>query len=147
MRLVGRPDLIDEPWFRNHTGRLEHQDELDEAIGSWIGERDSAEVIRAFEEVSAAIAPVMSIADIVEDPQFLARESITTVEHPVLGPLRMQNVIPLMGETPGRIRSCGPDLGADNEEILSALGYEEAEREELARNGVIAAQEASSGRR
>lgn len=147
MRLVGRPDLIEQPWFRNHTGRLEHQDELDEAIGTWIAERSSAEVIRAFEEVSAAIAPVMSIADIVEDPQFLARESITTVEHPVLGPLKMQNVIPLMGETPGRIRSCGPELGADNDAILDALGYDEAEREELVRNGVIAAEEASSGRR
>jgi crotonobetainyl-CoA:carnitine CoA-transferase CaiB-like acyl-CoA transferase len=137
MRLVGREDILDEPWFANHTGRLEHVDELDEAIAAWIGERDSDEVIRAFEEVSAAIAPVLSIADIVEDPQYLARETVTTVEHPVLGPLKMQNVIPRMGETPGRIRSCGPELGADNDEILTSLGYDREELSELARLGVI----------
>ena len=40
MRLVGKPEMVDEPWFQNHAGRLEHQDELDEAIAAWIAERD-----------------------------------------------------------------------------------------------------------
>ena len=47
MRLVGRVDLVAEPWFADHTGRLEHQDELDAAIGAWIGERDTPDVIVA----------------------------------------------------------------------------------------------------
>jgi crotonobetainyl-CoA:carnitine CoA-transferase CaiB-like acyl-CoA transferase len=140
MRLVGREDILEEEWFRNHTGRLEHVDELDEAIAAWIAERDSDEVIRAFEEVSAAIAPVLSIAEIVDDPQYISRDTVTTVEHPVLGPLKMQNVIPVMGETPGRIRSCGPDLGEHNDEILTALGYDGDELAELDRLGVISSQ-------
>jgi crotonobetainyl-CoA:carnitine CoA-transferase CaiB-like acyl-CoA transferase len=139
MRLVGREDLVNEPWFSNHTGRLEHQDELDEPIAAWIAERDSAEVIRAFEEVHAAIAPVQSIADIFEDPQFKARETITTVEHPVLGPLKMQNVIPNLTTTPGEIRWCGPELGSSNREILQGeLGYSDEQLADLARRGVIA---------
>jgi crotonobetainyl-CoA:carnitine CoA-transferase CaiB-like acyl-CoA transferase len=139
MRLVGRPELVDEPWFADHEGRLQHQDELDEAIGAWIAERDSDEVVRAFEEQSAAIAPVLSIADIFEDPQFIARDTITTVEHPVLGPLKMQNVITRLGATPGQIRSCGPDLGAHNQEVLGGeLGFDQGELDELADSGVIA---------
>lgn len=139
MRLVGRADLIDQPWFANHSGRLEHQDELDEAIGTWIAEHDAAEVIEAFERQQAAIAPVLSIAEIAKDPQFIARETITTVKHPVLGELQMQNVIPLLQRTPGRIRHCGVELGAHNWEVLhDGLGYSEQQLLELAEAGVIA---------
>jgi crotonobetainyl-CoA:carnitine CoA-transferase CaiB-like acyl-CoA transferase len=140
MRLVGREDIVQEEWFRDHAGRLEHVDELDDAIAAWIGQRNSDEVIRAFEEVSAAIAPVLSIAEIMDDPQYIARDTVTTVEHPVLGPLKMQNVIPVMSETPGRIRSCGPELGEHNDEILTALGYDEDQLAELGRAGVISSQ-------
>jgi crotonobetainyl-CoA:carnitine CoA-transferase CaiB-like acyl-CoA transferase len=67
MRIVGRPDLIDEPWFVDHTGRLEHADELDEAIQAWISGHTTEEVLAAFEEQEGAIAPIYSIAEIVED--------------------------------------------------------------------------------
>jgi crotonobetainyl-CoA:carnitine CoA-transferase CaiB-like acyl-CoA transferase len=140
LKLVGRPDLTEQPWFSDHTGRLEHQDELDAPIAAWIAERDAAEVIAAFEEVHAAIAPVLSIADIFEDPQFIARDTITTVEHPKLGPLKMQNVIPRLTQTPGEIRWVGPDLGSSNREVLGGeLGYTDAELAGLAARGVIAA--------
>ncbi|MBO0878264.1 MAG: CoA transferase, partial [Pseudonocardia sp.] len=35
MRLVGRPDLVDEPWFATGGGRAEHADELDAAVSGW----------------------------------------------------------------------------------------------------------------
>ena len=93
----------------DHAGRLEHQDELDEAIGAWIAERTADEVVEAFEEQEAAIAPVLSIADIFEDPQFLARETITTVEHPDLGPLQDAERDPPPRENPGQHPQLGPD--------------------------------------
>lgn len=139
MRLVGRPELIEEPWFADHDGRLAHQDELDEAIGAWVAARDSDEVIEAFEREHAAIAPVLSIADIVQDPQFIARETITTVEHPVLGELQMQNVIPRLDTTPGRIRHPGVELGAHNRDVVhDELGYSDEELGALVEAGVIA---------
>ena len=95
-----------------------------------------------FEEQEAAIAPVLSIADIFEEPQYLARETITTVEHPDLGPLKMQNVIPRLDKTPGSIRSVGPPLGAHNLEVLQGeLGYTDEQIEELRRSGVIVAED------
>lgn len=139
MRLVERPDLLDQPWFANHDGRLAHQDELDDAIATWIADRDTEEVLGAFEEQEAAIAPILSIADIVNDPQFIDRETITTVDHPVLGELQMQNVIPRLDTTPGRIRHCGVELGAHNRDVLhDELGYSDQELGELADAGVIA---------
>ena len=140
MRLVGRPELIEEPWFADHAGRLEHQDELDDAIAPGSPSATADEVVRAFEEAAAAIAPMLSIAEIFEDPQFIARETITTVEHPVLGPLKMQNVIPRLGETPGRIRGCGPDLGAQQPGGAAAASWALTEEQiaELADSGAIA---------
>ena len=101
MRLVGRSDMVAEPWFAAHAGRLEHQDELDAAIGSWIAERDAQEVVDQFAEAGAAIAPILDIAGIFEDPQFQARETITSVEHPVLGPVRRRRSSPLKDAGPG----------------------------------------------
>jgi len=138
MRIVSRDDLIDEPWFADHTGRVAHADELDEIIQNWIGERDSTEVLRAFADQDAAIAPIYSIEDIVSDAQYLARETITTVHHPKLGPIRMQNVIPHLTETPGRITHPGPDLGEHNHAIyVDELGLAPEYLEELKERGVI----------
>jgi crotonobetainyl-CoA:carnitine CoA-transferase CaiB-like acyl-CoA transferase len=138
MQIVGRPDLVDEPWFADHMGRIEHIDELDDIIQAWIGERTAEEVLEAFADGEAAIAPIYSIADIVEDPQYLARETIVRVPHPKLGSVLMQNVIPRLSDTPGRIRHPGPDVGAHNEEVYRGeLGLTAEELSELHDAGVV----------
>jgi crotonobetainyl-CoA:carnitine CoA-transferase CaiB-like acyl-CoA transferase len=136
---IGRPDLAERDWFGSHDGRLEHQDVLDDAISHWVGERDAAEALRVFEVHEAAAAQVYDIADFMDDPHVQHRETITTVDHPELGPLRMQNVVPRMGTTPGRIRHPGPALGAHNFEVLvDELGISEDELHELLQDGVMA---------
>lgn len=138
MRLVGREDLIEQPWFADHMGRAEHSDELDEIIGGWIAERSADEVLRAFADAEAAIAPIYTIADIVRDPQYLARETVTRVPHPVLGSVLMQNVIPRLMETPGRIDHAGPSLGEHNEQIyVDELKLSPDELAGLRESGVV----------
>jgi crotonobetainyl-CoA:carnitine CoA-transferase CaiB-like acyl-CoA transferase len=138
MRIVGREDIVSEPWFGDHIGRLEHVDELDEIIQEWIGRRTTEEVLERFAEAEAAIAPIYSIEDIVRDPQYLARETITRVPHPKLGSILMQNVIPRLSETPGRIDHAGPELGEHNEEIyLGELGLSRQELADLDEADVV----------
>jgi crotonobetainyl-CoA:carnitine CoA-transferase CaiB-like acyl-CoA transferase len=137
MRLVGRPELVEEPWFASGRGRAEHADELDGAVGSWVAQRTAAEVTAAFEEADAAVAPVYDVADVMGDPQYAALESITTVDDPDLGPLRMQNVLFRLSETPGEIRWSGPALGAHNEEVFGTLGIDAQRLSELRGDGVI----------
>jgi crotonobetainyl-CoA:carnitine CoA-transferase CaiB-like acyl-CoA transferase len=137
MRLVGRPEFIEEPWFQKGSERAKHADELDEAVGDWISERTTDEVVKAFEEANAAITPIYNIEDIMQDPQYQALASIITVEDPELGPIKMQNVLFRLSETPGEVKWSGPQLGEHNEEVYGELGIDEERLEELKAEGVV----------
>jgi crotonobetainyl-CoA:carnitine CoA-transferase CaiB-like acyl-CoA transferase len=137
MRLVGHPEVIDEPWFATGTQRAEHADELDAYVASWIGARDQAEVIAAFEAAQAAIAPIYDAADIVRDPQFAALDSIITVPDDELGSLKMQNVLFRMLGTPGRVRWSGRRLGQDTDAVLAELGLPTERISDLRARGVV----------
>jgi len=138
MRLVGRPDVVEEPWFGSGIERARHGDDLDGAVASWIGARGFDEVMRRFEEAGAAIAPIYDAVDVLEDPQYRALESIVTLDDEDLGPLRIQNVLFRMLETPGRVRFAGRRLGQDTRRILGErLGLTEERLSELAARGVI----------
>lgn len=137
MRLVGRPELIAEPWFATGRGRAEHADEIDDAVASWIAQRDAAEVIAAFGQAEAAVAPIYDASEILEDPQYKALRSITTVEDDELGPIKMQNVLFRLSGAPGRIRWPGPRLGQHNAEVYGELGVDPARMATLRRKGVV----------
>ena len=112
LRLVGRPDLVDQPWFASGRTRAEHADELDAAVGSWITARTRAEVVSEFERAEAAVAPIYTAEDIVADPQLQAigtirrmRRRRARADWPMQGPLfRMSATPPGSGTPAGRRR-------------------------------------------
>ncbi|MCY4194179.1 MAG: CoA transferase, partial [bacterium] len=138
IELVGRGDLVSEPWFATGSGRAEHADEIDAALSSWIGERPLAQVVDAFAAAEVAAAPVYDAAQYASDPQVQAREAITTVDDPDLGPIRMQNVLFALSSSPGAIRHTGRDLGADTDEILKEAGMSAEHIDGLRAKGVLA---------
>lgn len=137
LRLVGHPEVIDQPWFDSGRERARHADLLDGYVGSWIGSRDLGEVVAAFEKAQAAVAPIYDAKGILDDPQYQALESIVTIDDPELGPVKMQNVMFRLSETPGHIRWAGRRLGADNRAVYGELGLTGAEIDGLAEAGVI----------
>ena len=137
MRLVGRPELIDEPWFSSGAERAKHADELDAAVGDWIKARNSEEVMREFELAEAAVAPIYDITDIFKDEQFKALDTITTIQDDELGPIKIQNVLFRLSDTPGEIRNSGPSLGKDTIAVLKDLGIDDAEITDLKGKGII----------
>lgn len=138
LRLVGHPEVIGEEWFQSGTGRAQHADLLDGWVAQWIAERDIAGVMAEFEAAGAAATPVYDVADVMRDPQYAALGSIATVEDDELGPVRMQNVLFRMSDTPGEIRHTGRRLGADNESVyLGRLGLSREEYDALRADHVI----------
>ncbi|MGW1670926.1 CaiB/BaiF CoA transferase family protein [Streptomyces sp. NPDC002324] len=137
MRLVGRPELIDEPWFASGAERARHADVLDEAVGAWIARHTREEVIEVFEKAEAAVAPIQDITDVMTDPQYRALDTVTTVDDPDLGPLRMQNVLFRLSATPGAIRWAGRAHGADTDSVLTELGLSDTDIETLRKEGAL----------
>ncbi|WP_113704680.1 CaiB/BaiF CoA transferase family protein [Nonomuraea lactucae] len=135
--LVGRPDLVEQPWFATGGGRVEHVDELDEAVAAWIAERDADEVVARFEEAQAAVAPVYDVADIAKDPQYAALGTFVELPDEELGTVTMQNVMFRLSGTPGEVRWPGRRLGRDTDEVLGELGYGAEEIAALREGGVI----------
>ncbi|MER6956110.1 MULTISPECIES: CoA transferase [unclassified Streptomyces] len=137
LRLVGRPELIDEPWFATGADRAAHADVLDEAVGAWIAARTRTDVLAAFEKAEAAIAPIQDVRDVMTDPQYQALDTITAVDDPELGRIRMQNVLFRLSSTPGAIRWTGRPHGADTETVLTELGLTPTELSALRTEGAL----------
>ena len=121
MNLVGGEGTADDPRYATNVERVKRADEVDGMVAAWIAARTLTEVLDAFEKVEAAIGPIYDAAQIVDDPQYKARESVTSVPDPDLGTIRMQNVFPRLSRTPGRIRFPGARLGQHQDEVLDEL--------------------------
>ncbi|HUZ55122.1 MAG TPA: CoA transferase [Streptosporangiaceae bacterium] len=138
LRLVGHPEVIDEPWFADGTSRARHAEELDSYVADWIARRTRSEVIEAFERAEAAVAPVYDVRDVLADPQYQALGTVTTIDDEDFGPLRMPNVMFRMSGTPGAIRWAGRSVGADNESVFCGrLGLTADELAKLREAGVV----------
>jgi crotonobetainyl-CoA:carnitine CoA-transferase CaiB-like acyl-CoA transferase len=138
MHLVGRPEVIEQPWFASGAERARHAEELDAMVGGWIATRPFDEVVAAFEAAEAAVAPIYDIRQVMDDAQYQALGSIATVADPDLGALKMQNVMFRMSATPGAIRWAGRRKGEDNEAVYGELlGLSRDQLAALAGQGVI----------
>lgn len=138
LELVGHPEVVALPWFKTGRDRALHADELDDMVGTWVGERDAKDVSRLFEAAGAAVAPVYDIAQIMEDPQFRALGSIIQIPDEDLGMLKMQNVMFRMLDTPGRVRFPGRRIGQDTDTVLTdVLGMPASEIARLRGEGAL----------
>lgn len=138
LRLVGHPEVIDEPWFATGAQRSEHADVLDAYVGDWIAERTREVVAETFAAAGAAVAPVYSAADLVSDPQVQSRQMLIRVDDPDLGELLQHNVLYRMSSTPGSIRSTGRAHASDTAEVLKGdLGMDPKRYDRLKDRGVI----------
>ncbi|HET6971559.1 MAG TPA: CoA transferase [Phenylobacterium sp.] len=135
---MGRPDLKTDPKFATHAARGTHQHELDAIIADWTAGFGLPELLAVLEAKGIPASRVYRAPDMLEDPQFAAREAIVSVDHPVFGPVRMQNAFPKLSATPGRVRWPGPALGEHTAEVLAKrCGVDQARLDELRGLGVV----------
>ena len=135
---MGRPDLKSDPKFIDHAARGVNQQELDAIVAEWTSGFALNDLLALLEEKGVPASRVFRAPDMLEDPQYAAREAIVVTDHPVFGKIRMQNAFPKLSRTPGAVRWPGPPLGAHTDEILvGRAGLTLARVAELRSRGIV----------
>jgi formyl-CoA transferase len=135
---MGRPDLKTDPKFVDHAARGVNQAELDAIISQWTAAFALPELLALLEAKGVPCSRVFRAPDMLDDPQFVAREAIVETDHPVFGKIKMQNAFPKLSATPGRVRWPGPELGQHTDEVLAQrAGCDAARLKTLREMGVI----------
>jgi formyl-CoA transferase len=135
---MGQPGLAKDPRYNSHQARGARQKELDDLVGEWTRTLPTRRVLDLMSQFGVPAGLIYRAPDMLEDPHFIARGAIVTVDHPQFGKLRMQNVAPKLSETPGTIRGASPALGQHNDEVyLGILGMAPGRYEQLRQRKVI----------
>lgn len=136
--LMEQPELAEDPRFATHSARGDNLEELDQIVGAWTVTQNAEPLLHGLHDAGVPAGRIYRAKDMLVDPHFLAREAIVRLAHPRLGALPMQNVVPKLSATPGRVRWLGPELGEHNEEIYGGLlGLDDTEIQALRQAGAI----------
>ena len=137
MHAIGRDDLGQDPALATNRGRVERTDDIDGAIGAWSAAHKLDEILAALKAADVPHGKIYTAADIVSDPQYLARDMIRDMLLRDGTTLKMPGIVPKLLDTPGGIDWVGPALGEHTQEVLQAAGYTEWEIEKLRAAGAI----------
>ena len=136
-RAMGRDDLAADPTLAHNEGRAARQGWLDDQIEAWTSMQGPDAVLAAMATADVPASKICSIADIVADPHYAAREMIRRIALPDGGSLAVPGVVPKLSATPGEIAGGGPRLGEHTDAVLREAGYDDAAIAALRAAGVI----------
>jgi crotonobetainyl-CoA:carnitine CoA-transferase CaiB-like acyl-CoA transferase len=135
---MGAAALADTGKWGTLAAREAARNAVDAYVADWTSSLTRDEALQTCEAHQVPCGPVYAIDEIFVDPQFEARQNIVFVADERAGEYAIPNVVPRLSETPGRIDSLGPALGAHNAEIFQGLlGLSPQRMAELEAAGVI----------
>jgi crotonobetainyl-CoA:carnitine CoA-transferase CaiB-like acyl-CoA transferase len=135
---MGEPDWGSDPRFDTMEKRATRREVVDGRVTAWTSRLDQVDLCRQLDAAEVPNSPIYSIADVVRDAQYLARETLVSVADPVIGPVRMPAPVPRLSATPTRVQRPAGELGADNAEVYGGLlGLTQPQIEQLQADGVV----------
>ncbi|MBB6288036.1 crotonobetainyl-CoA:carnitine CoA-transferase CaiB-like acyl-CoA transferase [Pseudomonas sp. SJZ103] len=137
MTTIGRADLAEAAEFAHNDGRAAKSGLLDAAITHWTSSLPIEQVLSALEAAEVPAGRIYSVADIVSDPHYQARDMLLNAELPGGVSVKMPGIVPKLSETPGAVNWQGPSLGQHTDDILGSLGLTVADIQRLKTSGVV----------
>ncbi|MQY66815.1 MAG: CoA transferase [Dehalococcoidia bacterium] len=136
-RALDMPELENDPRFNSIEARGENARELISIMDKKFATRTRDEWFQIFQREGLIHSPVQTLTEVIDDPQAVANNYVTSFEHPVLGRTKMVGFPWDFSQTPASIRREAPELGQHTEEILLEMGYNWDDITQLKTDGVI----------
>jgi crotonobetainyl-CoA:carnitine CoA-transferase CaiB-like acyl-CoA transferase len=137
-KALERPDWVADRGLATLAGRRARHDEIDDLIATWSRSRSPVEVVVALRLAGLAVAPVLAVPRMYDDPQLVARGYYQELDHARTGTRRYPGWPAQFSFLAQHHRRGAPTLGEHNREILTEdLGLTDAEVDALARDGII----------
>jgi len=136
-KAIERPDLLTDTRFSTSRARSKNRDEIMDVLMPVTRKKTSAEWIALLNDAGVPCGPIYKINESFADPQVQHLKMAQPVHSPALGDLTILGHPVSHGANRNPIRMSAPELGQDNEEILTSIGYSKDQIADLATRGVI----------
>ncbi len=137
VEVIGTPELAEDPRFVDNAERMQHLPALIKILTTSFKQRSTTDWLTRLESVGVPAGPVLSIGEMLQDPQVLARDMVVDVEHSNLGRTKALGSPVKFSRTPTKINRGAPLLGEHTREILGEYGYSNSDIEALADAGDV----------
>ena len=130
MRELGLAHVLDRPDLQTAEQRRAARPELNALVDERLSTDTQDHWIRRLNAAGVPCGKVLSVAEVLEDPQVRAQDMVIEVDQGARGVVRMVGFPVKLSHTPARVRHPSPELGAHTEEVLAEAGLS---RQEIAR--------------
>jgi crotonobetainyl-CoA:carnitine CoA-transferase CaiB-like acyl-CoA transferase len=137
-RMIGHPEMIDDPDFRDDLARGDQYQRVSALMEEWLSSLTTDEALERLAAARIPAGPVLSLGQVLEDPQVQARQLLQYVDYPgAPKPVPLANTAVRLSETPGGIRHRAPLHGEHTDEVLREIGFDESAIAELRAAGAV----------
>lgn len=137
--VLGKPEWVDDPRFHTPAQRSVNAAERLTLVGQLLAKGNSTDWLTRLDAADVPCAPVLTRAQVIEDPQVVNNKLIETFEQPGLGQVRQARPAARFAETPAAIGGPAPRIGEHTKDVLAELGYDGAEIANLISSGAAKA--------
>lgn len=136
-KVLGLKDLRNNSQYATPESRREHRNDLADSLTKVTRRYKGRELETMLSEGGVPCGQLRDIGEVINDPHVKARHLINDENYPGLGKIKIvKTPIFFSGQAP-RARSQAPQLGEHTDEVLTGLGYSEAEIKRLEDNGIV----------